>query len=139
MNWIWLALIVIVVLIDILSSAFTYSWLVIGFIPAFLLGFAVSFEMQLLIAVIIGSISIAIGVKISRKYIKKTFSEEKLLVGKYIGKSFIATEDVEKECQMKVNGVFWNVKNIGNPILKDDSFIVDNIEGNKLIIRKGDE
>ena len=40
---------------------------------------------------------------------------------------------------MKVNGIFWNVKNIGNPILKDDSFIVDDIEGNKLIIRKGDE
>ena len=41
-NWVWLLLTAFVIVIDFLTSDLFYSWLVIGFIPAFLLGFIVT-------------------------------------------------------------------------------------------------
>ncbi len=61
------------------------------------------------------------------------------MMGKYLGQEFVANIDIIKEEQMKVNGVYWRVKNIGSPIISGESFIVVNIENNKLIIKKGDE
>lgn len=138
-NWIWLLLTAFVIVIDFLTSDFVYSWLVIGFIPAFLLGFFVVFPVQVFIAVMIGGISIVLGLKYSRKYIKKNIKQEKLMMGKYLGQEFVANIDIIKEEQMKVNGVYWRVKNIGSPIISGESFIVVDIENNKLIIKKGDE
>ncbi|WP_461615515.1 NfeD family protein [Clostridium sp. Marseille-QA1073] len=138
-NWIWLLLIAFVIVIDFLTSDFVYSWLIIGFIPAFLLGFFVVFPVQVFIAVMIGGISIVLGLKYSRKYIKKNIKQEKLMMGKYLGQEFVANIDIIKEEQMKVNGVYWRVKNIGSPIISGESFIVVDIENNKLIIKKGDE
>ncbi|ARC84984.1 hypothetical protein U732_1663 [Clostridium argentinense CDC 2741] len=138
-NWIWLLLTAFVIVIDFLTSDFVYSWLIIGFIPAFLLGFFVVFPVQVFIAVMIGGISIVLGLKYSRKYIKKNIKQEKLMMGKYLGQEFVANIDIIKEEQMKVNGVYWRVKNIGSPIISGESFIVVNIENNKLIIKKGDE
>ncbi|GAA0115554.1 NfeD family protein [Clostridium senegalense] len=139
LNWIWIGLTIVVIAADYLSSDFTYSWLILGFIPAFLIGFVVDFEIQLLIAIILGGISIVIGLKISRKYIKRTFKKESLTMGKYIGKVFVSEEDIFKEKQIKVNGIYWNVKNVGDTILKGESFKVVSVDGNKLIIKKGDE
>lgn len=138
-NWIWLLLTAFVIVIDFLTSDFVYSWLVIGFIPAFLLGFFVVFPVQVFIAVMIGGISIVLGLKYSRKYIKKNIKQEKLMMGKYLEQEFVANIDIIKEEQMKVNGVYWRVKNIGSPIISGESFIVVDIESNKLIIKKGDE
>lgn len=138
-NWIWLLLTAFVIVIDFLTSDFVYSWLTIGFIPAFLLGFFVVFPVQVFIAVMIGGISIVLGLKYSRKYIKKNIKQEKLMMGKYLGQEFVANIDIIKEEQMKVNGVYWRVKNIGSPIISGESFIVVDIENNKLIIKKGDE
>jgi len=138
-NWIWLLLTAFVIVIDFLTSDFVYSWLIIGFIPAFLLGFFVVFPVQVFIAVMIGGISIVLGLKYSRKYIKKNIKQEKLMMGKYLGQEFVANIDIIKEEQMKVNGVYWRVKNIGSPIISGESFIVVDIENNKLIIKKGDE
>jgi membrane protein implicated in regulation of membrane protease activity len=138
-NWIWLLLTAFVIVIDFLTSDFVYSWLTIGFIPAFLLGFFVVFPVQVFIAVMIGGISIVLGLKYSRKYIKKNIKQEKLMMGKYLEQEFVANIDIIKEEQMKVNGVYWRVKNIGSPIISGESFIVVDIESNKLIIKKGDE
>lgn len=138
-NWIWLLLTAFVIVIDFLTSDFVYSWLIIGFIPAFLLGFFVVFPVQVFIAVMIGGISIVLGLKYSRKYIKKNIKQEKLMMGKYLGQEFVANIDIIKEEQMKVNGVYWRVKNTGSPIISGESFIVVDIENNKLIIKKGDE
>ncbi|WP_291580893.1 NfeD family protein [Clostridium sp. UBA6640] len=138
-NWIWLLLTAFVIVIDFLTSDFVYSWLIIGFIPAFLLGFFVVFPAQVFIAVMAGGISIVLGLKYSRKYIKKNIKQEKLMMGKYLGQEFVANIDIIKEEQMKVNGVYWRVKNISSPIISGESFIVVDIENNKLIIKKGDE
>ena len=93
-------------------------------------------SVQVFIAVIVGGISIVLGLKYSRKYIKKNIKQEKLMMGKYIGQEFVANIDIAKEEQMKVNGVYWRVKNIGSQIASGESFVVVDIENNKLIIKR---
>lgn len=139
LNWIWILFTLIVLVIDFLSSDFIYSWLIGGFLPAFLLGFAFGFEVQIIIAIIFGTISIILGLKFLRKYAKKNIKKENLLLGKYLGKEFTANCEILKEGQIKVNGVYWYVKNIGEPILKGETFVVTSMDGNVLIIKKGDE
>ncbi|WP_017416097.1 NfeD family protein [Clostridium tunisiense] len=139
LNWIWFALVLFVLLVDFLTSNFTYSWLALGFIPAFFLGFFVGFEIQVVVALVIGVLALIYGLKVSKKYIKTNISQEKLLMGKYEGKEFVAQEQIEKETRIKINEVFWAVKNIGEKINKGDTFKVLEVKDNKLIVRKGDE
>ncbi|MEG0773294.1 NfeD family protein [Clostridium sp.] len=139
LNWIWFALIIFVLIVDLLTSNFTYSWLALGFIPAFFLGFFLSFEIQVVIALVIGVVSLLYGLKFSKKYINTNIIQEKLLLGKYEGREFIANETIDKETRIKINEVFWGVKNIGEKIEKGESFKVLEIRDNKLIIKKGDE
>ncbi len=65
-------------------------------------------------------------------------TQEKLLMGKYIGREFTAEDKIEKEGRVKVNEVFWFVKNIGETINKGDAYMVVEVKNNKLIIKKGD-
>lgn len=138
LNWIWFALTLFVLLIDLLTSNFTYSWLSLGFIPAFFLGFFFGFEIQVAVALVIGVISLIYGLKVSKKYINLNMTQEKLLMGKYIGREFTAEDKIEKDGRVKVNEVFWFVKNIGETINKGDAYTVVEVKDNKLIIKKGD-
>lgn len=139
LNWIWFGLILFVLVLDLLTSNFTYSWLSIGFIPAFFLGFFVSFEIQVIVALVLGGTALLYGLKFSKKYIKTNIPQEKLLMGKYIGKEFMAEEEIHMEKRLKINEVFWSVKNIGETINKGEVFKVLDVMDNKLIIKKGDE
>jgi len=139
LNWIWFGLILFVLVLDLLTSNFTYSWLSIGFIPAFFLGFFVSFEIQVIVALILGGTALVFGLKISKKYIKTNIPQEKLFMGKYIGKEFTADEEIIKEKRLKINEVFWTVKNNGEIIKKGETFKVLDVTDNKLIIKRGDE
>lgn len=139
LNWIWFALTIFVIIIDITTSSFTFSWLAIGFIPAFIAGFFIGFTSQIWIALVIGIIAIIYGLKVSKKYITKNLPKEKLLVGKYEGKQFTADFNLQpnRECRIKVNEVYWTARNTGEEISLGDIYTVINIEENKLIIKKG--
>lgn len=138
-NWIWFALTIFVIIIDVTTSSFTFSWLAIGFLPAFIAGFFIGFTSQIFIALILGTIAIIYGLKISKKYITKNLPQEKLLVGKYEGKQFIADFILAQssECRIKVNEVYWTAKNIGEAINFGDVYTIISIKENKLIIKKG--
>lgn len=138
-NWIWFALTIFVIIIDVTTSSFTFSWLAIGFLPAFIAGFFIGFTSQIFIALILGTIAIIYGLKISKKYITKNLPQEKLLVGKYEGKQFIADFILPQsgECRIKVNEVYWTAKNIGEAINFGDIYTIISIKENKLIIKKG--
>lgn len=137
-NWIWLALLVFVVVLDICTSSFAFSWIGIGFIVAFIAGFFLDFTLQLYIAIILGTISLLIGLKVTKKYMKKNLKNEKLLVGKFEDKEFTAdfTLNSNSESRIKVKEVYWSAKNIGEDISVGDTFKVLKIENNKLIISK---
>lgn len=136
MNWIWLILIIVVVVLDLMTSNILFSWIGLGFLIAWLAGFYVDLWMQMLIAFLVGLVSLYIGNKISRKYIKRNIPSDPILVDKIVGHSFIAEMEIYDSAQHKINGIYWNLKNIGEPLQPGDRFSVLKIEENKLIIRK---
>jgi len=136
MNWIWLLLIIAVIVIDIMTSNILFSWLGLGFFIAWLAGYYLELPYQILIAFLIGAVSIVIGNRVTRKYIRKNIHNDPILVDKIVGKSFRAEHDIESETQHKINGIYWNVKNDGPIIHQGDTFSVVEIRQNRLIIRK---
>lgn len=136
MNWIWLILIIVVAVLDLMTSNVLFSWIGIGFLAAWLAGFYVDFWIQMLIAFLIGLVALIIGNKISRKYIKRNIPNDPILVDKIIGHTFIAEKEILESVQQKINGIYWNLKNIGDPVKPGERFSVLKIEDNKLIIRK---
>ena len=136
MNWIWLILIIVVAVLDLMTSNVLFSWIGIGFLAAWLAGFYVDFWIQMLIAFLIGLVALIIGNRISRKYIKRNIPNDPILVDKIIGNTFIAEKEITGSAQQKVNGIYRNLKNIGEPVKPEERFSVLKIEDNKLIIRK---
>ena len=136
MNWIWLILIIVVAVLDLMTSNVLFSWIGIGFLAAWLAGFYVDFWIQMLIAFLIGLVALIIGNRISRKYMKRNSPNDPSLVDKTIGNTFIAEKEITGSAQQKVNGIYWNLKNIGDPVKPGERFSVLKIEDNKLIIRK---
>lgn len=54
----------------------------------------------------------------------------------YIGKTYIAEEDIIGSTRLKVEGSYWTGENEGEKILKGEKFVISGISGNKLIIKK---
>lgn len=138
LNWIWLLFLVFVFALDIFTSSFTFSWLGVGFVVAFIVGFYTDFIVQVALAVLIGTVSILFGIKVTKKYVKGKIPAEKLMVGKFVNKQFIADFDLgpNDECRTKVNEVYWAVRNVGDPIKKGDRYTILKIDENKLVIKK---
>ncbi|MFR1708500.1 MAG: NfeD family protein [Clostridium sp.] len=138
LNWIWFGLLIFVIVVDITTSSFTFSWLGIGFVPAFIAGYFVDFTTQIWIALILGTVAIIFGLKISKKYIHGNLSNEKPLVSRYEDREFVSEVRLEsnKECRIKVNEVYWTARNLGEDINIGDTFKVLKIENNKLLIKK---
>ncbi len=138
LNWIWFGLLIFVIVVDITTSSFTFSWLGIGFVPAFIAGYFVDFTTQIWIALILGTVAIIFGLKISKKYIHGNLSNEKPLVSRYEDREFVSEVRLEsnKECRIKVNDVYWTARNLGEDINIGDTFKVLKIENNKLLIKK---
>jgi len=130
LNWIWFGLLIFVIIVDITTSSFTFSWLGLGFIPAFIAGYFVDFTTQIWIALILGTIAIIFGLKVSKKYINVNLPTEKPLVGKYEDREFVSEVKLEsnRECRIKVNEVYWTARNIGEDINIGDTFKVLKIE-----------
>lgn len=58
---------------------------------------------------------------------------------KYIGLIKTAEEDILEEGRIKIDGIYWGIKNKGPQIKAGDKFKIIEIEGIKLIIEKEGE
>lgn len=131
----WLVIGVGVILLDIGTSLFLFVWFAIGSVVAIIAALVgLSFAWQLILFGISSIIAISIGYPWSRKKFKNTVNRTKLMEEEYIGKTFIASEDIDYRYRFKVSGIYWTGKNKGEKILKGQKFQVVGIEGNKLVI-----
>ena len=131
----WLVIGVGVILLDIGTSLFLFVWFAIGSVVAIIAALVgLSFAWQLILFGISSIISISIGYPWSRKKFKNTVNRTKLMEEEYIGKTFIASEDIDYRYRFKVSGIYWTGENKGEKILKGQKFQVVGIEGNKLVI-----
>ena len=131
----WLVIGVGVILLDIGTSLFLFVWFAIGSVVAIIAALVgLSFAWQLILFGISSIIAISIGYPWSRKKFKNTVNRTKRMEEEYIGKTFIASEDIDDRYRFKVSGIYWTGENKGEKILKGQKFQVVGIEGNKLVI-----
>ena len=131
----WLVIGVGVILLDIGTSLFLFVCFAIGSVVAIIAALVgLSFAWQLILFGISSIIAISIGYPWSRKKFKNTVNRTKLMEEEYIGKTFIASEDIDYRYRFKVSGIYWTGENKGEKILKGQKFQVVGIEGNKLVI-----
>ena len=130
----WLVLSIGAILIDLFTSAFLFVWFAIGGFAA-IVGelFGLEFPAQLGIFIVVSLISMVVGYPLAKKKFKNT-TITPLMEETYIGKEFLAQEDIDKTSRFKVGGIYWTGKNDGAMIKKGEKFKIIGIEGNKLLI-----
>ena len=131
----WLVVAAGVVLLDLFTSAFLFVWFAIGAFAAVAAGLlGLNFGWQLAIFGVVSLISISIGYPWAKKKFKKTTERVPLMEETYIGREFIAEEDIVDTFSFKVSGVYWTGENRGAEIKKGQKFQITGIDGNKLLI-----
>lgn len=137
MMWLWAALIVIVVVLDMTTSNILYSWMGLGFLAAIAAeSFGVSLPGQIVIACLVGSVSFVFGSYISRKYVRRNIDQTPILTDKIVGAVHTADREITEETQYKINGIYWLLRNEGPTIHPGEQFRIVGIKNNRLYIVK---
>jgi len=125
MDWMvmifWVAVAIAALAVDIASSSFIFIWFAIGAIAAIIaMVFNVSIIAQAIIFGAVSAIFMAIGYPIVKKTIKKTVTKTLTMEEGYIGIEFTITKDIDEKANIKFQGIYWTVKNVGKPLKKGD-------------------
>lgn len=132
---IWILIIIIGVGLDILSSAMIFVWFALGAFVAVIANLCgATISLQIILAIFVSLIGIAVGYPFARKIIKKSVKPKKTMEENYIGQEYIAEENILDHGQLKVSGIYWTVINKGEEIKKGEKLRVTGIEGTKLIV-----
>lgn len=122
---------------DLITNVFLFIWFTIGSIAAIIamtLGY--SMTVQVITFVAVSAIFMAVGYPLVKETIKKTVKKTPTMEQGYIGRKITVDEEVMGKAIIKFDGIYWTIKNIGEPIKKGDSIEISGIEGNKLLVKK---
>ena len=134
---VWLVIGGAALIIDILTSAFLFVWITIGAIAAIIAQMLnYSFLVQFIVFAVVSTLLVIICYPIVKKNIKKSVKPTPLREKTYIGKEIVVDEEMVKNNGVKVDGVYWNIKNTGYVLKEGDRIKITGMEGNKLIIKK---
>jgi membrane protein implicated in regulation of membrane protease activity len=137
---IWIIIAALVVIIDITTSNFLFSFFAVGAFGAMIAEmFNVSVGTQILIFLAVNLITVSIGYPLTKKSLEKKVERLPLMEEKYIGLIKKAEEDIKEEGRIKLEGIYWGVRNIGEEIKIGEKFKILSIEGIKFIIKKEEE
>jgi membrane protein implicated in regulation of membrane protease activity len=141
MDWMvmifWIAVASAALFIDITTSSFIFVWFAVGAIAAIIaMVFNASIVSQSLIFVAVSAAFMSVGYPIVKKTIKKTVTKTLTMEESYIGNEFTITKDIDVKGNIKFQGIYWTVKNVGKPLKNGDLVQVIGLEGNKLLIAK---
>jgi membrane protein implicated in regulation of membrane protease activity len=133
----WIVVAAAALAIDIITSSFLFIWFTIGGIVAIVLSMLdVPFSIQLITFIAVSAGLMAVGYPIVKKTIKKTVPVTPTMEENYVGQEFVADKNIERKGTIKVQGIYWTVKNEGDFINEGDKVKITGIEGNKLVIKK---
>lgn len=138
MQYIWLAIILLTVIIETITVQMVSIWFVLGSGAALITSlFTDSISVQIFVFVLVTVISLVA----TRPFVKKVinFKKEDTNSGRFIGKDALVIEDINNEIgvgQVNVCGSIWTAKTIdGSVIKKGETVIVDSIKGVKLVVK----
>lgn len=134
---IWIIISVVCLVIDFLTSGFMFVWFTIGGIGAIIaLSLGYSFIVQISVFVIVTGISYAIGYPFAKRILTQKIPKTPTMEENFIGRIITADKDIKEKEKIKVDGIYWTVKNEGQYISKNEKFKIIGLEGNKLVIKK---
>ncbi|TLG72947.1 NfeD family protein [Culicoidibacter larvae] len=135
--FVWIAIIILAVLIDLLTSNFLFVFFAGGAIVALIaealnLGWAVEIIAFILVSIIL--------LVIFYPMIHKKTREQRALAQtpeqSYIGKRFILNKNLTDTLQHKIDGIYWQIKNGESTIIAAGTEVeITAVEGNKFIIK----
>lgn len=139
-GWMWIAVIVIAIVVELLTDQLVSIWFVPGAIVAVVLDF---FSVELIVQVLVFLVVSVIGIVIARLFLKKfrADSDSKTNINAIIGERCVVTERIDNYAgcgQARVNGQIWSARGA----FENDCFEVGEvlnivaIEGVKLICKK---
>lgn len=136
MEFYWFIAIFVFLIIEALTLNLVTIWFAFGSLCAFISAyFTDSLIIQLVVFIIMTSLSLIVTRPLVNKYIKKNI--EKTNIDKVMGKIGIALTDIEplKNGRVKVDGKDWMASS-EIKIKKNEKIEVLKIEGAKIIVRK---
>ncbi len=149
MAWIWLALAIVLLIIEattvqLVCVWFSISALVTSIVTLIFGNLGFSAPWQILVFCVLSIVLLACTRKFVKKFLHKKTSAQATNLELFIGKEAIVTEDIDNikgEGAVKINGLVWSAKSIdGNPIKKDEIVIFKEVNGNKAVVelKKGE-
>lgn len=135
--FLWIAIAIVALVIDALTSSFFFIWFTIGGIVAIvqvLVG--VSFSTQVITFIAVSLACVAVGYPIVKRTIKKTVPFTPTMEQSYLGRTFVAKKKIIDKESIKFDGIYWTVRNDGGPIEIGDEVGIIGIDGNKLVVAK---
>lgn len=123
--------------LDLITSAFLFVWFTIGSIAAIItMALGYNINVQIIVFICVSGILTAFGYPFIKRTIKKTVPKTPRMEENYIGREITLDEDVVESATIKFDGIYWTVKNEGEPVKKGDRVSITGIQGNKMIIKK---
>lgn len=136
----WFFVAIFAIALDVLTSSFLFAWFSAGALAAMIAEvFNVTDGTQIVIFLLVNLITISIGYPLTRNKLKQNMKRIPLMEEKYIGLIKTAEEDILEDGRIKIDGIYWGVKNKGPHIKAGDKFKIIKIEGIKLVIKKEEE
>ena len=142
MQYIWIAAIVLLAILEGATAQLGSSWFVIGGIAALITSiFTDAVWIQLTVFVLVSILSLLL----TRPLVKKamSFKKEDTNAGRVVGQKAIVIETIENgqgKGQVNVCGSIWTARSMDQTVIpKGASVLVDAIEGVKLIVHPLEE
>ena len=138
MVWVWAAIFLVTILIEVFSMELDCVWFSIGSLIAFILALChVSITAQIIVFLVVSiALLLSVGI-ICKKLLKNTKSKTNLDM--VIGTTHTLIKGIEPEVagEVKVNDVVWRaVSKDGESIAKNEKVKIVSVEGNKFIVEK---
>lgn len=137
MMFIWIAIIVITVTIDLVTSNFLFIWIGGGALVS-LLAYTLGLNLsgQLVVFIIASIVFTAVGYPAAKKALKTKVPKVLTMEESYIGREFEAKEEIKNQGRILIDGVYWGVINQDETINIGEAFIITGMKGNKFYIRR---
>lgn len=137
MPYIWLAIIILMAIVEAVTVQIISIWFVVGATSALISSaFTTSPFIQLIVFISITALSLLL----TRPFIKKLlkFKKEDTNAGRYIGRTGIVTEEINNELgigQVNVEGSIWTARSADNTLIpKGCNVCVEEIKGVRLVV-----
>lgn len=134
---------VLFLLLELITGTTIAFFIAVGFIVAGVVSFFIN--EPLLLIFLGGATSLGMGFFIKSKGKNGLFNDKKITnaYNEYLGKEAIVTKEFDssklEEGVVKISGIEWNaISNSKASFKKDEIIIIEEIKGNKFIVKKGE-